>query len=123
MGIGNESSDAVAERNRLAKEQGLEEYAERTIPQMPEFTPGSVEYAVVSDDSSILDRDEVFEPISALHAYYEANEKRLKTEFQRRQALSAARKRYEAANPEQPKDTIINFWPIKGSIHQEREDR
>ncbi|MFD2257699.1 hypothetical protein ACFSSA_13530 [Luteolibacter algae] len=123
MGIGNESTDALAERNRFAKERNLEGYVERQIPQMPEFTPGSVEYAVVSDDPSIVERDEVFGQISALHAYYQANEKRLKTEYQRREALNAARKRYEAANPEKPKDTIINFWPIRGSIHQEQGER
>ncbi len=123
LGIGNEDSETIEERNRLAKEQGWEGYVETQIPEPPAFTPGRAEYAIVSDDPAIIKRDEVFDPIDALHAYFEQNERRLRIEYQRTEALNEARKRYEAANPEEPKDTVINFWPVRGSVYQQQPSR
>lgn len=123
LGIGNEDSETIEERNRLAKEQGWEGYVERQIPQIPAFTPGRAEYAIIADDPDIIKRDDVFDPIDALHAYFEQNERRLRIEYQRTEALNEARKRYEAANPEEPKDTVINFWPVRGSVYQQQPSR
>lgn len=123
LGIGNEDTETIEERNRLAKEQGWEGYIETHIPQMPAFTLGRAEYAIVADDPNIIKRDEVFDPIDALHAYFEQNERRLRIEYQRTEALNDARKRYQAANPEEPKDTVINFWPVRGSVYQEQPSR
>lgn len=123
LGIGNEDTETIEERNRLAKEQGWEGYVETQIPEPPAFTPGRAEYAIVSDDPTTIKRDEVFDPIDALHAYFEQNERRLRIEYQRTEALNEARKRYEAANPEEPKDTVINFWPVRGSVYQEQPSR
>ncbi len=123
LGIGNEDTATIEERNRLAKEQGWEGYVETQIPQLPAFTPGRAEYAIVSDDPDIIKQDDVFDPIDALHAYFEQNERRLRIEYQRTEALNEARKRYEAANPEEPKDTVINFWPVRGSVYQQQPSR
>jgi hypothetical protein len=117
IGVGNDTAEAVRARNELAREKGLKNYTDKSIPQLPAFTPGRAEYFVLTDDPAIIERDDIFGPIDALHAYYEQNEARLKVEYQRREALTAARERYEAANPETPKDTVINFWPVRGSVY------
>ena len=110
LGIGNESTEDIGELNRLARKSGREGLIERQIPQKPAFTPGRAEYAVLAEDPAIIERDDVFDPIDALHAYFEKNERRLRIEYQRMKALNDARKRYEAANPPEPQDIVINFW-------------
>ena len=112
LGIGNQNTEDIEDFNRRARERGQEGLTERQIPQKPAFTPGRAEYAVVADDPAIIERDDVFDPIDALHAYFEQNERRLRIEYQRAEALDQARKRYEAATPEEPQDIIINHWRI-----------
>lgn len=56
--------------------------------------------------------DEAFVALEALLAYYEDNAKELAVIYENTVALQAARERYEAANPKQPEDVIIKFWPI-----------
>ena len=48
-----------------------------------------------------------------LMSYYVANAETLKIEHQRATALQSARERYKAAHPEQPKDIVVNFFPIQ----------
>jgi len=112
LGIGNESTGDIGELNRLALKPGREGLVERQIPQKPVFTPGRAEYVVVSDDPAIIERDDVFDPIDALHTNFELNETRLRIRHQRAEALEEARKRYEAANPVEPQDIVINFYPL-----------
>ena len=72
------------------------------------------EYLVLAKQDQAIP-NAVLTRLDAIHSYYLANEKRLAAQYQRRQALAEARREWQEANPEVPKDTIINFWPIRSN--------
>lgn len=57
----------------------------------------------------------VFTQLDAIHIYYLANERRLAIEHQRATALAEAQRKWREETPEEPKDTVINFWPIRSN--------
>lgn len=79
------------------------------VPTLPPFSEGKAEYFVFADSATAID-DDAYEGIDLLHSYYEANEAELIVLHQRHEALSAAKKRYDAANPKKPKNTVVHFW-------------
>lgn len=79
------------------------------VPALPPFTEGKAEYFVFADSTTAID-DDAYEGIDLLHSYYEANEAELTVLHQRHEALSAAKKRYDAENPKKPKNTVVHFW-------------
>lgn len=88
-------------------------YDENELPALPEFTPNQAEYFVFADSTSDID-DAAFEAIDILHSHYEVNEAELKNRYQRYEALSAAKKRHDAAHPKKPKNTVVHFWKSEG---------
>lgn len=80
-------------------------------------------YVVITSGRSKKRQKDARIPIDALHKYYAKNEKRLKVQHQRNEALNNARKRYKNKNPEEPDDIFINFWPVRSGIHQEPSDK
>ena len=115
MMVGDDSREAMEARTRLAREKGVELPPQIELPDMSVFTPGRSEYLIEADDG-VVDRA-AYAAIDALHAYYDANREELTVKRQRREALRAARERYKRAHPEEPKDTVINFWPKRGSAY------
>jgi hypothetical protein len=79
------------------------------VPDLPPFTEGRAEYFVFADASAQIDED-AFEGIDLLHSYFDANKSELKIRYQRKEAIDAAKVRYEAANPEKPKNATVHFW-------------
>lgn len=57
----------------------------------------------------------VIAQLDAIHVYYLTNERRLAIEHQRATALAEAQRKWREENPEPPKDTVINFWPIRSN--------
>jgi len=91
------------------------EYTPRTRPDKSLFTSMEVpEYLVLAERGQEIP-EEVFTRLDAIHSYYLANEKTLAIKFQRREALAEAHRKWREENPEEPKDTIINFWPIRSN--------
>lgn len=84
-------------------------YDVNELPALPEFTPNQAEYFVFADSTSEID-DAAFEAVDILHSYYDANEAELKNRYQRYEALSAAKKRHDAAHPKKPKNAVVHFW-------------
>lgn len=82
-----------------------------SLPDLPDFTPGEVEYFVISDEDELLDPN-AYGGIDMLHQYFAENETELRAQAQRVDALNAARKKYREENPE-PKETVINIWRKK----------
>ncbi|MEM0966558.1 MAG: hypothetical protein AAGJ81_10460 [Verrucomicrobiota bacterium] len=122
IGLGNETTKDIQIRRKFAEERGLDLDLQLTeIPDLPPFTKGQAEYFVISDQPDIIENDAVFAAIDSIHAFYDQNKRELKIQYQRTEAINAAKKRYEAANPEQPKDTVIHFWPKRGSAYQNNE--
>jgi len=57
----------------------------------------------------------VLAQLDAIHVYYLTNERRLAIEHQRATAIAEAQRKWREENPEEPKDTVINFWPIRSN--------
>tara|TARA_B100001971_G_scaffold73844_2_gene68098 strand:+ start:11645 stop:12529 length:885 start_codon:yes stop_codon:yes gene_type:complete len=93
-----------------AKERGYD-YESRWESPPVRFTEGKAEYVVVEAEERRIPR-ELYEQMDALFTHYLENEDRFKAEFLRNEALSKAREAYLKENPPEPKDVIINHWPI-----------
>jgi hypothetical protein len=97
-------------RRAYAKERGYK-YESRWQPSPVSFTEGKAEYVVVKNEERRIP-PELYQQMDSLFAHYLENEDRLKAEFLRSEALRKAREEYLKENPPQPKDVIINHWPI-----------
>lgn len=89
-------------------------HSTETVPLASSFSSKRSEYAVIQGDP---ENEAAFAGIEALLAHYDANLPELKIQQQRRKALAAAKKRYDAKNPAQaPEPFIMQFWvPEKSS--------
>jgi hypothetical protein len=58
---------------------------------------------------------EVLKVIEALHTYYDANATKLAAEFQQREADQAEHERWLKDNPPIPRDTTVEYFPIRSS--------
>ena len=123
LGIGNESTERLKERNRLAKEMGVDGYVEESIPELPDLKENKSDYVIVTPGRSEKRQKDALIPVDALHKYYTENEERLKVQHQRNEALNDARKRYKDKNPEEPEDIFINFWPVRSSVQKKPSDK
>lgn len=101
---------AEARRRAYAKKRG-HDYESRWQSPPVRFTKDKAEYVVVEAEERRIP-PELYEQMDALFTHYLENEERFKAEFLRNEALSKAREAYLKENPPQPKDVIINHWPI-----------
>jgi hypothetical protein len=53
--------------------------------------------------------------IEALHTYYDANAAKLAAELRQREAEQAAHERWLKEHPPIPRDTMIEYFPIRSS--------
>jgi hypothetical protein len=97
-------------RRAFAKERG-HDYTSRWQPSPVGFTEGMTEYVVVESEQRHIPL-ELYQQMDALFAHYLENEDRLKAQFLRSKALEKAREAYLKEHPPEPKDVIINHWPI-----------
>ena len=123
LGIGNESTERLKERNRLAKEKGTNGYVGEAIPKLPDLKKDKPKFVIITQGRSGKRQKDARIPIDALHDYYAKNEERLKVQYQRNEALNEARQRYKVKNPEEPDDIFINFWPVRSSVQKESSDK
>jgi hypothetical protein len=86
------------------------------IPALPEFSQTRSEYFVVEDQGGPLP-DEALLGLEALHVYFDAHRARIIEEAARREAAQAAREQWLKDHPPVPKDTVINFWPIRSRVY------
>lgn len=82
-------------------------YRDEHIPPLTDFSTDQSEYVLLEGDP---DDSAALAGIEALLAYHDAHLPELKIEYQRREALNAARKRYDEQNPKEPEPFIIQFW-------------
>ena len=88
------------------------------IPLASELPTERGVYHLVQGDPS---HEVALSGLTALLEYYDDNLEDLKVEYQRREALTAARKRYDAANSEELEPFLIQFW-IPESTDKETEE-
>ena len=89
---------------------------DKQVPALSEFSQTRSEYIVVEDQGGPLP-DEALVGIEALHGYFDANRARIIEEAAKREAAQAAREQWLKDHPPVPKDTVINFWPIKSRVY------
>ncbi|WPJ97009.1 hypothetical protein SH580_04720 [Coraliomargarita algicola] len=95
MGIG----DASSEDNP---------YSNKTVPDLSNFSNQRSEYLVIQ---GAPEHEAAFAGIEALLAHYDTNLAELKIKQQRREALTAAKQRYDAKHPQtEPEPFIMEFW-------------
>lgn len=109
--VDNVDSEEEERFARLAAKNGWE-HLPRTSPDEALFQSDKPDYLIYAENEAEVPL-ELTEELDALHQHYEANEEKLKIAWQRQQALNEARRAWMEANPPKPRDTIINFWPVR----------
>lgn len=74
---------------------------------------GGARYAVLAKPENA--QSEAYRGIDALHRYYDAHKSELIAAWQQSEAARVAHEQYEKEHPPTPKDTVIQFWPKRGS--------
>lgn len=110
MGIGDETTESIAEFNKYAAERGIPKSSWKQIPEVETFSQTRSEYAVVEDKVNGPPAEEDLAALDALHVYYDANRQRLIEESVKLEAANEERARWLKDHPPIPKDTVINYW-------------
>lgn len=76
-------------------------------------------FELIKGDSS---NSQAMASIEALHTYFQRNKELLKKAFAQREKREAARLEDLRNNPPIPQDTIIKFWPRKGSRYLKKHE-
>jgi len=91
------------------------DYTPRPRPEKTLFASlDEPEYLLLAERGQTVP-EAVLAQLDAIHVYYLTNERRLAIEHQRATALAEANRKWREENPEEPKDTVINFWPIRSN--------
>jgi hypothetical protein len=85
------------------------------LPADGAFTLGSFSYIVDTTCTPPLAEDLAW--LDKIHQIYNANSTQLAADYKKRVAEQEALDQWNKAHPPLPKDTVINFWPIKGSAY------
>ena len=99
-----------ASRRAFARKYG-HDYQSRWQQPPVHFTKGRAEYVVTEPEERKIP-PELYEQMDTLFTHYLENEAKFKSEHLRNEALRKAKEQYLKENPPQPKDVIINHWPI-----------
>lgn len=110
MGIGDDTAESITAANQRAVLDGLKWH--KALPPTDRLSSTRAEYLIEGSNDS-KPPPEALAPMDALHAYYDANRKRLADEYEQREAAQLAREQWIKEHPPVPKDTVINFWPKK----------
>lgn len=99
LGIGDESSES----------------ANVTIPGVP-----TGEYRIVSFPPGGIS-PEVVLAMDELHAFYNQHQEQLRQAYELSEAKRLEQEAWDRANPPVPKDTVINYFPIRSSVPKNRK--
>lgn len=109
--VNNIDSNREQRFAQMAKEKGRV-YTPRRVPDGSMLESGSADYVIYAEPG-VKVPSELVEEMDALHQHYTTNEQALKNSWLNRQELSKAHAAWQKANPPVPKDTVINFWPVR----------
>lgn len=112
LGIGDESMDSLREWNAEVDRRGLSADLKRSLPVLPVLATSPPQYRIVSNPKTGI-APEAKAAFDAIHQYFHANRERLVREFEASEEARIAHEEWLKANPPQPKDTTVNFFPIK----------
>lgn len=102
FGLGNDTVDSLVQ-------------AGQTPPDLAAFPAGYSAYQIVAGDAAAHAGD--LTALDALCAYYDANQAPLIASYHQQQADNAARQQWLRDHPPVLPDTVINYWPVKGSVY------
>ena len=111
LGLGTATADGNSD------DAGTQVWLARAQWRLPNLAllPTALSSYIIAD-GSVSDDPEGFAALNAIHAYYDAHRTQLIQSYQQRMADEAARHLYLRLHPPVVKDTVINFWPKRGSV-------
>lgn len=114
MGLGDSTREEFDRNNAFLLDQGRPEL----VRVWPVLSPSSTssKWEIVSGDPA---PPEVIRAIEDLHNYFDANRNNLINQYTQREAERVARQAWQKANPPQPVDTVIEFFPIQSAAQAE----
>jgi len=121
IGLGNESTVFTREREGKLKSIGIEVRPPKRIPELTDFPSLGVSY-IAKAENAIEEHDAdptTLIALTLLNRYYEENGAALEQAYIRREAISRAREEYFKSREPEDIDTIIRYWPVRGSAYSE----
>jgi hypothetical protein len=110
----------LEKRRATAAANEEEEYSPRLMPESAYLLSGKPDYVVYAENADEIP-DALIEELGAFHRYYATNEATLKVTWHNQQVMNEARAAWLAANPPVRKPTVINFWPVRSSLHGKKQ--
>lgn len=115
--FGSVTTETVAEIQRWNAEIDAyrgPEAAKKTIPTLGPVSRDKSYYQFVerpADEGTLSEADRFMED---LHGYYDAHRKEIARKYEQMETERIAREEYLRLHPPVPKDTVINWFPIRG---------
>jgi len=115
VAAGDSTKEEFESQSAYAKQHG---FADSTNAQWPEHLlatsapPEKATWQIVSPAPP----PEAIKAIEDIHSYFEANKTTLIQQHADRETAQLAHEQWLQANPPQPKDTVIYYFPIKSSF-------
>lgn len=114
LAVGEDSLDSLREWDAEVSKSGLSSTLKRPLPVLPVTISLSSQYQIVKFPKTGIE-PEVKAALDDLHQYYDASGEQLARQFNESEKARIAQEEWLKANPPQPKDTTINFFPIRSS--------
>lgn len=111
LGVGNDSIQSLETWNAT---QSV--HQRQAIPQLPPLNGPRMgsRYKIISSPQATVDH-EALQGLEDLHRYYDAHKTELIQQYQQSEAARLAQEEYLRAHPPQPKNTVIQYFPIRSS--------
>ncbi len=110
--VDNQDSSALDPNGPQAAELAQARLVLPVLQNMPAGTASQYGAAAGTADSN----PDAIAALDVLHAYYDAASAQLIQAYQQRVAAAAQAALQASQNPPVPKDTTVNFWPIKSTL-------
>jgi len=126
LGIGDETTEEVKRWNAEVLRQKYPLEWQWPLPplvsQIPGATASHSAYSMVKVPKEGADPT-VIKTLDDLHQHFDLNRAELVRQFEESEARRIAREQWLKENPPQPKDTTINFFPIKSIYNRAAQQR
>lgn len=124
IGVGDDSRDQILAYNRsITPAEAAEGITPMDVPpSVTEFSRTRSEYVVVDDPANPIS-NEACAGIDAMHIYYDANKEKLMADHAKMLSARLAQEAWNKEHPPIPKDTVVNFWPVKSTVYPTAEKK
>lgn len=110
--VDNQTSSSLASTDPESAELAQVRTA---LPDLQSAPAGTASQYAVADGTAETNADAT-NALSTLHLFYDTYAAQLILGYQQRIAAAAQAALQQSQNPPVPKDTVINFWPIKSTV-------